>query len=374
MRARPIFLGGLLAMALALPSCGTGSASPSAVAPPRSATLAQLIEGAKKESTLKGVWAESSFGGNAGFQEMVAGMNKKYGLHIKGQFTPGPDMQSLMGKLAQEAAAGQPATTDVYLGNAPAAQQAVKPKALKPLDWNAILDRPIPAEPGFDPVWPGGIAVAFASTVTGVTYNSNLVKGQDIPHHLADLLNPKWKGKIASTPYAAGLREFASKDLLGKDVTIEFTRKLSKQIGGLLRCGNADRISSGEFLMLAPDCGNDGAFVAQRQGAPIAQVILDDVTSLHLRFAGVPATSSSPNAAGLLIAYLGTPEGQRLIYKYGGMDLHTYPESRMKGLVDKVRASGGKVAADSAQWLASFPDYAQTQELLQDILQKGLGK
>jgi len=364
---------GVLALVLTLGACGQAT-SPSTTGSVTSPALAQLIEGAKKETTLKGVWSQSSFGGSAGLQEMVAGMNRKYGLNIKPQFTPGQDMQSLMGRIAQEVAAGQPSTTDVYLGNSPAVQQGVKAKALKSMDWNAIVERPIPAEPGFDPIWPGGIAVAFATSVTGVTYNSNLVKGNDIPRHLADLLNPKWKGKIASTPYAAGLREFASSDLLGKEFTFDYTRKLSKQIGGLLRCGNYDRISSGEFLMLVFDCGNDGAYVAQKEGAPIAQVIMDDVTSLHLRYAGVPATSSSPNAAALLIAYLQTPEGQQILFKYDGMDLHTYPESRMRPLVNKVRTAGGKVAADSPQWLASFSDYAETQQQLQDILQKGLGR
>src|SRR4029453_6370954 len=83
-----------------------------AAAPP----LAQLIEGAKKEGTLKGQWGPGAFGGSVGFAEIMAGMNKKYGLNLKGQFTPGPDMQRLMLRIAQEAAAGPPASTDLYLG------------------------------------------------------------------------------------------------------------------------------------------------------------------------------------------------------------------------------------------------------------------
>src|SRR5678816_3974367 len=77
-------------------------------------SLAQLVEGAKKEGIIKGQWSQNSFGGAQGLAELVAGMNKKYGLNLKSQFTPGPDMQRLMLRLAQEAAAGQPASTDVY--------------------------------------------------------------------------------------------------------------------------------------------------------------------------------------------------------------------------------------------------------------------
>src|SRR4029453_10322069 len=74
-------------------------------------TLAQLVEGAKKEGTLKGQWGPGALGGSVGFAEIMTGMNKKYGLNLKGQFTPGPDMQRLMLRIAQEAAAGQTAST-----------------------------------------------------------------------------------------------------------------------------------------------------------------------------------------------------------------------------------------------------------------------
>ena len=56
-------------------------------------TLAQIIEGAKKEGMLRGQWGQNSFGGSEGFKEILAGMNKKYKLDLKGQYTPGPDMQ-----------------------------------------------------------------------------------------------------------------------------------------------------------------------------------------------------------------------------------------------------------------------------------------
>ena len=98
-------------------------------------SLAQLVEGAKKEGIIKGQWAQNSFGGAQGLTELVAGMNKKYGLNLKSQFTPGPDMQRLMLRLAQEAAAGQPASTDLYMGNSQAIFDAMKANVLKPMEW-----------------------------------------------------------------------------------------------------------------------------------------------------------------------------------------------------------------------------------------------
>src|SRR5919197_763251 len=262
----------------AAPTAAAPAAAPTAPAtkppeapaakPAASALLTQLVEGARKETVLKGQWSEASFGGSAGLTEIVGSLNKKYGLNLQAQFTPGPNQQGMLEKLAQEAAAGRPASSDVYMGNSQAAQDAMKNKVLKPMDWPAILERPIPTEPGFEPIAPGGIAIAIATTVTGVTYNSSLVKGPDVPKRLEDVLNPKWKGKIASTPYADGLRDFAVKDVLGREFMIEFTKKLSKQIGGLMRCGETDRLTSGEFLMLVLDCGGDDALPEWGEGGP----------------------------------------------------------------------------------------------------------
>ena len=82
-----------------------------------SATLTQMIEGAKKEGVLRAQWSQNTFGGGEGFNEFIAGVNKKYGLNLKGQFTPGPDMQALMVRIAQENAAGQPSSTRCSTGS-----------------------------------------------------------------------------------------------------------------------------------------------------------------------------------------------------------------------------------------------------------------
>lgn len=334
-------------------------------------TAAELVEGAKKETTVKGLWSATSFGGSRGLSEFVAGMNKKYGLNIKAEFTPGPNMQGVMAKIANELAAGQPASADVYMGNSQAIHDSMKVNVLKPIEWAAILDRPLPSEPGFDPYAPGNIAVGFASTLVGVLYNSDRVKGDDIPGRLEDVLKPKWKGKIASTPYAAGLREFAMPDMLGREYMIDFAKKLSKQIAGLMRCGEPDRITSGEFLMLVLTCGGDDAVVLQRTGAPIAHTLLREGTIVHTRYAGVPKNSRSPNAAALLVAYLLTPEGQALLWKYDGMDLHLFPYTNMKKELDKVRKAGGKVVVNSPQWLGSLKGYSAMQKELEGILRGG---
>lgn len=358
----------LTAAVLAL--CVIGQAA-AADAPEAPKNLEELIAGAKKETTLRGMWSSRSLDGSKGFAQIVAAMNEKYGTNIEPQFTPGPSMTNMIGKLTREMNAGQPASTDVVWGNSGGMLQSSKVGLMRPMNWLAYLGRPMLKAGGeFDPIAPGGIALASASTLVGVLYNSNLVKGDDIPKRLADTLDPKWKGKIASTPYAAGMREFASPDLLGKEAMIEFTEKLSKQIGGLIRCGSMDRITSGEFVMLVLSCGDQYVNQAQRRGEPLGYSVMRDAVVSHTRYGAVPMHSQAPNAAALFIAYLHSPEGQKWMWEVNGFDFHLYPESHERKVLEEARAEGAKVAINSPQWLATFPDYRGTRKELEKLLQQ----
>ena len=115
------------------------------------ATLGEIIEGAKKEGNLRGQWGQNSFGGSEGFQEILAGMNKKYKLNLKGQYTPGPDMQRLMLRVIQEAAAGQPASTDVYLGNSQAIFDGLKANLFTNMTFDKFIENKPKPEGKFKP-------------------------------------------------------------------------------------------------------------------------------------------------------------------------------------------------------------------------------
>lgn len=349
----------LLAMTLALFSLAAQA---------HATTLAELIEGAKKEGSFRGQWGQNSFGGSEGFQELLAGMNRKYKLNLKGQYTPGPDMQRLMLRIIQEAAAGQPASTDVYLGNAQAIFDGLNAKLFTAMSYDKFIENQPKPEGKFHAIAPANTHVAFGTAVVGIQYNSQLVKGNDIPRRLSDALNPKWKGKIASTPYAAGLREFATPDFLGREKMIDYTKKLSKQIAGLMRCGESERITSGEFLMLVFTCGGNDVNVLKRTGAPVGHAVMEEGTVLHMRYAAIPKNSRAPNIGALLINYLMSPEGQELLWKHDGMDLHLFPGSQTKRELDGLRAAKGKIVINSPEWLASFKDYSNTQKELEAIL------
>jgi len=255
-------------------------------------TLDEIIEGARKEGNLRGQWGQNSFGGSEGFQEILAGMNRKYKLNLKGQYTPGPDMQRIMLRVIQEAAAGQPASTDVYLGNSQAIFDGLKANLFANTTYDKFIENKPKPEGKFNAIAPAGTHVAFATTVVGIQYNSNLVKGNDVN-------------------------------------------------------------------------------VLKRTGAPVAHTVVEEGTVLHMRYAAIPKNSRAPNIGALLINYLMSAEGQELLWKHDGMDLHLFPGSQTKRELDILRAAKGKIVTSSPEWLASSKNYAETQKELEGILREG---
>jgi ABC-type Fe3+ transport system substrate-binding protein len=311
--------------------------------------LQKIIDGAKKEGVLKIQWSAGRFGGDTGIRKIVAAMNKRYGTNLKLQFTPGPNFPRMLTKLVQEYTAGQKASSDIQLGSANHIALGKEKGMLRQLDWEAILEAPNPPDADIKRSAGGGYGVAIASRFVGISYNTNLVKGDDIPTSMEDVFNPKFKGKVASTPYATGLYQFAASDMLGYERMKDYTTRLSKQIGGVFSCNAMERIASGEFVMLVFDCGHDDALRMSRRGAPVAQTPINEVARVNVIYYGIPKHAEHPNAGILFANFLNTKEGQKLQWDLAGHDLHIYPEANTRVSVQKVLGAGGKLFIDTVE-------------------------
>lgn len=315
----------------------------------RSPALEKVIDGAKKEGVLKLQWLGGRLDGDAGLRPMVAAMNKMYGTNIKLQYTPGPDFPTMLNKIIQEKESGVPSSTDINLMTSNHVAEGTKRGLLRKIDWAATIERPAPADANINRIAPESTAVMIASRVVGITYNSNLVKGDDIPDSMEDVFKPKWKGRIASTPFATGLYQFAANDMLGYEYMKNYTQKLAKQVGGLIACNAVDRISSGEFAMMVFDCGHDDAYRYQKRGGPVGHVTPKEIARINLLYMGVPVHAQHPNSATLFINFLQTPEGQALQWEHARHDLHIYPEANTRKPVLRVVGARGKLALDTVE-------------------------
>lgn len=335
--------GRVLATASAILLAGTFLAGQAAA---RSAALEKVIEGAKKEGVLKILWTEDHMGADTGLAKIIEAMNKRYGTNVKMQFTQGSSFPANLGRLIQEYKSHQPASTDIFLGSAGHMLAGLKTGMLMKVDWNALVERPAPKNPDFDRVNPEGVGMAVASRVVGIVYNTNLVKGADVPQSIEDVLKPKWKGQIATTPYVTGFYQLAAPDMLGEKYILDYVTRLKPQIGGFITCNSLDKVASGEFAMLIFDCGRDAALRYQKTGAPIGHTVPKEAIRDNVIDLGVPANAEHPNAGKLFIAFQQTEEGQQLLWKYGAYDLEIYPGSHSKKLIDEFRAKYPKAKFD----------------------------
>ncbi len=292
---------------------------------------AQLVEGAKKEGQLVLSWGTGTMGGIDGVQAMEKGFNKTYGLNVQFKYSPGPSMPQMASRIIQEGKAGQPATSDLFIGS----ENHVVRMSLKQFDWTKNF--PHITKPMVD--WDGRVLIVVSRT-PGFTYNTNMVSPNDVPQKVEDLLNPKWKGKLASTPYAASFDRLAL--IWGEEKTTAFLQKYAKQVAGLIRCGEEERVANGEFAMLAFNCDLADANDMHEKGAPVSGRIFKDAGILSYWYLAVPSNSAHPNAAALLSAFLLTKEGQDILWKTEKTGSHLVEGTHMFKFVKEQEKQGVK--------------------------------
>jgi iron(III) transport system substrate-binding protein len=343
----------------------TGAAPAQATQPQLNPQLQAIVDGARKEGELTLLW--SGVDQPEEIRRLAEGFNRTYGLDVRVQFTPGPSMPAVGAKIAQEYQAGRPAASDVFIGSESHLISLLEVDALEAVDW---ADWSLNVR---DPrlLAPNGTAVKLASRAPGITYNINLVAGDAVPRTMQDLLKPQYKGRIASTPYAATFNRLASPEVWGEERTLEYTRRLADNVAGLIRCSELERLANGEFDLFALDCGAEWRKF-KRDGAPIGHVIPADAAVLVYWHVAVPRNAVHPNAAKLWIDYLLGREGQDIMFQYEQADNHLVPGSHLAPEIEAMQAQGVQftdVDVSFAQrtdekWLAAI-----TRQL-QDILTK----
>jgi iron(III) transport system substrate-binding protein len=355
------FLAYTIAVCMSL-SGGFGASPGRAATPEFTPAMRAVIQGAEKEGTLLITWG-NILNGPDGAREMEQRVNAKFGTHLKFIYTPGPSQPEMAGRIAQEAAAGRPASTDLF-GTSMSNENAA---LFQTIDWRQYIPGFPEGEMRFDKR-----GVAYATVLWGITYNTNLVAKNDVPKSLKDLLKPQWQGKVGVRVTSTDTGFLALPSVLGEKGVISYYQALLAQSGGLLRCGSEERISSGEFLFFFPDCGT-GRLLAMH-GAPIAQVIPSEGGAVFDWLAGIPKNAPHPNAARLYIAYLMTREGQDFVWQAMGADSELLPGSKMGPIVAGYRARGIKIynTYDVQQKYPKLVD--ASQKALTQLLQQSANK
>ena len=273
----------------------------------QAALVDDVIAAAKKEGVIQ-FYAPSTLT-LQGAQAIAAGVNKKYGLNIKMNYSQATNMLGDVAKVVGHAEGGAPpqwdlmCTTDVHQG--PLWQR----KLLQVFDYRS-LGAHLKAI-----IYDGG-AVSFANQFVLPAYNNKLVAAKDVPQSWEDLLDPKWKGKLGVTSATHHMARLAV-GAWGEEKATNFVKALAKQNPILGQIGQIQsRMLLGEVLVAASYI--DGYIRrGAEKGAPI--VFADKVSPVvaPANIAGVPKGAKNPHVAYLFAAFLTTPEGQNIWGKTG---------------------------------------------------------
>ena len=333
--------------------------------------IRRLVAAAKEagERELQVAWPEGSLGGQEGAKRYESLFNRMYGTNIKVQYTPHPSIIKLAGIVAQEVLAGHPPSTDILIGAEGNFAALVKQKVMEEYDYTKLSSR-IPKEI----VAPENIAVEIASRISGITYNTNLVAPNEVPRKLEDVLNPKWKGKIASTPGATGFERVSMRPEWSAEKMRDFLSRLSRQVAGLIFPGEVARVASGEFLMLVLDSGGHQARKVKATGAPLGHVIPEDGAVLNFQYLGVPRLSAHPNLAKLFIYAVLSEEGQKLHYEVAFHDHYLLPGSTSAAELKDLKSKGAQMLRADVQFVLRHPEMRQRSVDFEKILRREEGK
>jgi len=363
-----------LCLVLALAACGgtaapvsTGSPAVSAAKPAASSSwspeLRQVIDAANKEGALQLVWSESTFGGSQGAAMIESAMNKMFGTNIKIQFQPGEAQPQVANKIILEYKAGEKAVSDVYVGTATNFVPLEGDGALLTIDWPKLLPDRITPEMSEQ-----NQALAVITGLTGVTYNPKAIPSQ--PKTMADFLKPEWKGKLATTPAGSGFDSLAAKEVWGPEKVMDYMRQFANQVAGIIRCGETQRIASGEFPALVLDCTGSEALVWQEKGAPVDFMIPLDAAQIRYTYLAVPKNATHPAAATLFTVFMLTAQGQDISWQTWRADLHLMPESHTKARVDDYQKQGAKFFVLTTPYTIAHPELNDIRDQISKLVAK----
>ena len=303
---------------------------------------AKLIEGAKKENSL--VWYTST--STDDIKRLFDVFNKKYPF-IKTEFY-NAGSGALFNRIINEARVGK-VFFDLVSIRGVETHQLIKGGFLQPY----LSPESAAYPPGFKDT--KGYWVDYFDAYNVIGYNTKQIPKELAPRNWEDLLNPRWKSKIALDDemyswYAAMAVAW------GRDRAQRFMTALAKQ-DIQMRSGQtliAQLIAAGEFPI--------GIVLAHRiermkeQGAPIEWVTTSDPVTASLHPIGIAAKAPHPNAAKLFIDFVLSREGQQIVLATGRTPARPGIDTKMQAKNLKLFPVPLELGEDYNRYLKEFRD------------------
>ena len=331
-----------IALALTALAVGAGATAQSPLATYEGADrMERIVAQAKREGalTLYTTIAEKDL------PVLIKPFEAKYGIKVT-VWRAGTD--KILQRTLAEASAGRHEVDVVHFG-APEMEALSREKILQPV-----------ASPSYRHLQPGSVPAhrEWAATLLSVwvqAYNTNLIKKEDLPKTYADLLDPKWKGKLGieskNQDWFASVIEIMG----GMDKGMAYFRDLVARNGISPRTGHTlltNMVVSGEVPM-ALTVYNYMPEGAKKKGAPIDWFALEPAVA-RSNAIGVARRAPRPAAALLFHEYM-LSEAQPIMASIDYIPSNTQVPSPLKGV--KIMITDPIASLDEAEkWTKLFDD------------------
>jgi iron(III) transport system substrate-binding protein len=165
-----------------------------------------------------------------------------------------------------------------------------------------------------------GMFASFRIFLCPMGYNTNLVKPEEAPKSFAELLDPKWAGKIVKAHPSYSGTILTATYQVSRDIGWDYFEKLAKQ--KIMQVQSASdppkKLALGERAVMA-DGIEYGMFQIKEKGQPVDLIYPTEGTPLIIGPNALFKAAPNPNAARLLQSWMFTAECQQLCIDFGGL-------------------------------------------------------
>jgi iron(III) transport system substrate-binding protein len=239
--------------------------------------------------------------------QLAAAFEGKYGVKLK---TWRANSEKVLQRAVTEARAGRH-EADIVETNGPQLEALYREKGLQPLSSPHVKDLMRQAVQGHGH-WVGTRINMFVQS-----YNTNLVKREELPKTYQDLAHPRWKGRLGIEAEDEDWFAMIIK-ALGEESGLRTFREIQRVNGFSVRKGHtllAGLVASGE-IPFALTTYSHGAEKMKQKGAPVEWFAIAPAIG-RANGIGVVSKPPHPHAAALFVDFLLSPEGQQILQKGG---------------------------------------------------------
>jgi iron(III) transport system substrate-binding protein len=191
---------------------------------------------------------------------------------------------------------------------------------------------------------PDGTYATWRATLSIMGYNTNLVQPAEVPKGFADLLDPRWMGRLVKAHPSYSGTILTATFQMARDLGWGFFERLGKERVMQVQSANDPprKLSAGERAVMV-DGVEYTVLLEKMHGDPVAPIYPVEGAPFIPGSIGMMKDAAHPNAARLYVSYLLSLEAQQLIVDVGALrSLH--PE--VKERTDRVALKDVKLMQD----------------------------